>query len=171
MSNETQFADVTDGKRHTPRRRWMRAVIGGLLGIGVGVIVVLMLQGRLYANTGISLDKRLFWLSPGPIGPKDYVTFVLDHPLLPHSARVVKQVRCVPGQWLRVDDEAAWCDGKRLGPKKRFTRDGRPMPVFRYDGRIPAHKYFVMNPHKDSFDSRYYGLRDEHELKRLKVLF
>lgn len=139
--------------------------------MAVAALAVVALKGNLYANTGISTDKHLFWRSPGPLAAHDFVTFTLDHPLLPHPAQVVKEVRCVPGQHLRVTDTEAYCDGKYLGPKKPYTLDGRPMPKWQYDGIIPEGQFFLMNPHKDSFDSRYYGLRKREELTRLVALF
>lgn len=150
------------------KRRHVVVAAGGVV---LGLVLVGLLAGRLYANIGVSTDKHLFWRSEGPLATHDYVTFLLKHPLLPHPAKVVKEVRCVPGQHLRVTDKEAWCGNEYLGPKKPFTLDGRPMPKWTYDGVIPPGKYFVMNRHKDSFDSRYYGLRDRQELTRLVVLF
>lgn len=141
------------------------------IALAIAAVAVVALKGRLYANVGISTDKHVFWYSPGPLHVHDFVTFTLIHPLLPHPAEVVKEVRCVAGQNLRVTDKAAYCDGQYLGPKKPKTLDGRPMPKFTFDGVIPAGQVFLMNPHKDSFDSRYYGLKPVKDMKRLVALF
>lgn len=154
---------------HEPDKRKLAAML--ILALAVGLVPVITLSGRLYLNIGISTSKKLFWASPGPIKKGDYVSFMLDHPLLKHPYKVVKQVRCVPGDHLYVDDKAAYCNGKFLGLKKKKTLKGEDMPKYRYDGVIPPGKYFVMNEHKDSFDSRYYGLVDEKKLLRMKVLF
>lgn len=166
--NDVAHREARDSARAMKPARLLLNIV---LGVAVGALIVWGLQGRLYANTGISTDKLLFWASPGPLQTGDWVTFILAHPMLPHSARVVKEVRCGPGQYLKVTDQAAYCDGELLGPKKKRALDGRPMPKWTYDGVIPPGKYFVMNRHRDSFDSRYYGLRDRAELKRLVVLF
>ncbi len=139
--------------------------------LSIAAVAMVLLKGQLYANIGVSTNKHLFWRSPGPLHNHDFVTFTLRHPLLPHPAEVVKEVRCEPGQHLVVTDKKAWCNGEYLGPKKPKTLDGRPMPKWTFDSVIPEGKFFLMNPHKDSFDSRYYGLRDREELKRLVAIF
>ena len=142
-----------------------------LLALIIGAAILLLTNGRLIANIGVSTDKMLFWKTGGTIQSGDYVTFMLDHPLLSRPVKVVKQVKCTPGQHLKVDMEAAYCDGVYLGPKKKKTLTGKDMPLFIYNGRIPDGMYFLMNEHKDSFDSRYYGLVEGSKLTRLKVLF
>ncbi len=179
-ANKTQTPQVEEWKAPKALRKLLRGpekknprvtpliVIAGLA-IGMGIWTILEVQ--LYLNVGISTPEKLFIRVDGPPRKGDFVAFTLDHPMLPHPEKVVKRIRCVPGEHLKVTDEAAWCDGEYLGPKKRFTLDGRPMPKFTYDGVIPEHRFFVMNPHKDSFDSRYYGLVDDKDKIRLKALF
>lgn len=153
------------------RSKTERFIIVVTLGLILGLLIVKALEGNLYPNIGVSTSQYMFWKDPGPIHQGDFVAFTLEHPLLEHPVKVVKQVRCDSGQYLEVTNESASCDGEFLGLKKKYTLKGDPMPVFTYDGVIPDGKVFVMNEHEYSFDSRYYGLKDKSIMTRLKVLF
>jgi len=152
-------------------KRAERLIIVAVLGLMLGTLVVKGLSGKLYANIGISSPIKLFWREPGEIRQGDYVVFTLEHPILEKPAVVVKRVRCTSGQHLEVTDDAAWCEGKLLGHKKQFTLKGEPMPKFTFNGDIEKGWVFVMNEHKDSFDSRYYGLKPVEMMTRVKPLF
>lgn len=47
----------------------------------------------------------------------------------------------------------------------KFDGQGRAMPQLNYSTRLKAHQIVVCNPEASSFDSRYYGLLEESQLK------
>jgi signal peptidase I/conjugal transfer pilin signal peptidase TrbI len=76
-------------------------------------------------------------------------------PSLP--APVMKIARCIPGEYLRVEDGRYYCNSEYLGTAKEYSLRGEKVEHFVYDGIVPEGKLFVMGEHRDSFDSRYFG--------------
>jgi type IV secretory pathway protease TraF len=82
-----------------------------------------------------------------------------EYVLLRHNQiKLIKQVKCAPGDYLDNVDDCFYCNGDALGCAKYFDRQGKPTSIFRYSGIIPPFEYFVMGHHQDSYDSRYIGL-------------
>jgi signal peptidase I/conjugal transfer pilin signal peptidase TrbI len=75
-----------------------------------------------------------------------------------NQIKLVKQIKCVPGDWLEKVNDCFYCNTEQLCCTKPFDRQGKPTKIFQYSGSIPDFHYFVMGEHKDSFDSRYIGL-------------
>ena len=52
-----------------------------------------------------------------------------------------------------------------------FGRDRFSVPIYltSFRGEIPPHQYYVSLPHPRSFDSRYYGMVNEHDVIGLAV--
>ncbi len=70
---------------------------------------------------------------------------------------LVKKVVCMEGDHLVVKDREYYCNGKYLCTAKKFSRRGERLENFKFNGKIPQGMLFLMGPHKDSYDSRYYG--------------
>jgi signal peptidase I/conjugal transfer pilin signal peptidase TrbI len=86
--------------------------------------------------------------------------------------KVTKKVGCVAGDLLEVrKGHAYFCNHVLIGHAKDTTKDGQPLDVFMYNGRVPDGKLFAFGTHKDSYDSRYFGFVDVSRVKRLKGLF
>ena len=85
---------------------------------------------------------------------------------------MVKFVRCLPGQDLEVRGRDFYCDGEYLGRAKDRDSQGNPAPLFVWHGIIPEGEYFVMAPHPDSYDSRYWGfVRSDEVIGKAIPLF
>jgi signal peptidase I/conjugal transfer pilin signal peptidase TrbI len=135
------------------------------------------LPSHLTVNTTASLPQRLFFLkkkvSSGDIAVGRYVQFPFQDDMTkrlvgPGEVLLVKRVGCVSGQRLTVDSEKGyWCDGQWLGKAKDRSIKGVPMTNFVWNGVVPPGKFFAVADHKDSYDSRYYGLIDERRVKAM----
>jgi type IV secretory pathway protease TraF len=92
----------------------------------------------------------------------EYVAF--DH-MVPEGKVIheMKEVVCLPEDDLLVNNDEAptyFCNGIMIGRAKKRTPSGKTLDPFRYNGKIPAGKYFVFGTHENSYDSRYYGFID-----------
>lgn len=95
-------------------------------------------------TTSQSLDHRVFWMTDEVPGPGDYATFELSHPLAgPEPVLISKQLKCWPGETLKVEGRDFWCGGHYLGRAKTKTLTGKPLPLFSFSGPIPEGKAFA----------------------------
>ena len=131
------------------------------------------LPGQLTVATSASLDHRVFLLRPVPaqIETGDYLVFrhrdlnQVRQGLGANRERMIKRVGCRPGEWLRVDAELRFtCDGRPLGQAIATDSQGRPLPRFIHNGPVPAGQLFLVGTHPRSYDSRYFGFVDAHEI-------
>jgi len=119
-----------------------------------------------------SLAHRIFWVSKDPqqVGRGDYVFFE-DAELArkvgkPEHPNIFKLIRCDEGDILTVDAEKRFsCNGEFLGAAKDYSLKGEKMQYFAFNGKIPKGFMFVMGEHKDSYDSRYFGLKEKSRVR------
>ena len=131
------------------------------------------LPGQLTVATSASLDHRVFLLRPVPaqIETGDYLVFrhrdlaQVRQGLGANRERMIKRVGCRPGEWLQVDAELRFsCNGRPLGQALATDSQGRPLPRFTHNGPVPAGQLFLVGTHPRSYDSRYFGFVDAHEI-------
>jgi conjugal transfer pilin signal peptidase TrbI len=137
----------------------------------------LWLPGRLNIVVSDSLSHRIFLIvkAPAKIGIGDYLVFKYDNgrryldayiqkSLNDHSM-LTKQVGCMPGDVLKVDNSARFsCNGKPLGQALKSDSEGKPLPMFVFNGIIPRDRYFMVGSNPRSFDSRYFGFIKKNEI-------
>jgi len=119
-----------------------------------------------------SLAHRFFWVSRDPerVGRGDYVFFE-DAELArkvgkPEHSNIFKIIRCDEGDTLTVDaGKRFFCNGEFLGVAKDYSLKGEKMQYFAFNGKIPKGFMFVMGEHKDSYDSRYFGLKEKSRVQ------
>jgi len=119
-----------------------------------------------------SLAHRIFWVSRNPqhVGRGDYVFFE-DAELArkvgkPEQPNIFKIIGCNEGDTLTVDAEKRFfCNGEFLGIAKDYSLKGEKMQYFAFNGKIPKGFMFVMGEHKDSYDSRYFGLKEKSRVR------
>lgn len=89
----------------------------------------------------------------------DYVVFNMSSKYInggkPES--LLKEVSCVEGDMLERRGREYLCNGVFLGRAKECSLKGVRLDNFLYSGTVPKGEVFVTAPHKDSFDSRYFG--------------
>ena len=131
------------------------------------------LPGQITVATSASLDHRVFLLRPVPkrIENGDYLVFrhrdlaQVRQGLNANRERMIKRVGCRPGEWLQVDAEYRFsCDGRPLGQALATDSQGRPLPQFIHNGPVPEGQLFLVGTHPRSYDSRYFGFVDAHEI-------
>ncbi|MCP4156552.1 MAG: hypothetical protein GY757_53050 [bacterium] len=77
---------------------------------------------------------------------------------------ITKKVSCTEGMKITTEGREIFCNGISLGVAKTHSRKGVPLKNFRFNGKIPKGKLFISGTHKDSYDSRYWGFKDENEI-------
>ena len=131
------------------------------------------LPGQITVATSASLDHRVFLLRPVPaqIETGDYLVFrhrdlaQVRQGLGANRERMIKRVGCRPGEWLQRDAEHRFtCDGRPLGQALATDSLGQPLPRFTHNGPVPAGQLFLVGTHHRSYDSRYFGFVDAHEI-------
>jgi len=137
------------------------------------LLVGAWLPGRITVATSGSLEHRVFFLLPPP--PKvelgDYLVFrhrdisQVQPGLRGDHDQMIKKVGCLPGDQLTIDEaNHFFCNGRLLGQALETDSNGRPLPKFLFNGQVPAGKLFMVGTHPRSYDSKYYGFIDVHEI-------
>ena len=131
------------------------------------------LPGRITVATSGSLDHRVFFLLPAPAKVElgDYLVFRCQDLLQVQSGlradhdQMIKKVGCLPGEQLTTDEtHHFFCTGRLLGKALEADSKGRPLPRFSFTGPVPADKLFMVGTHPRSFDSKYFGFIDVHDI-------
>ena len=131
------------------------------------------LPGRITVATSGSLDHRVFFLLPAPAKVElgDYLVFrhqglsQVQQGLRADYDQMIKKVGCLPGDQLTIDEaNHFFCNGRSLGQALEADSKGRPLPLFSFNGTVPADKLFMVGTHPRSYDSKYYGFIDVLEI-------
>ena len=131
------------------------------------------LPGRMTVATSGSLDHRVFFLLPAPakIELGDYLVFrhqglsQMQQGLRGDHDQMIKKVGCLPSDQLTINEaNHFFCNGRSLGQALETDSKGRPLPIFSFNGPVPAYKLFMVATHPRSYDSKYYGFIDVHEI-------
>ncbi|MGE4403250.1 MAG: S26 family signal peptidase [Desulfobulbus sp.] len=131
------------------------------------------LPSRITVATSGSLDHRVFFLLPAPskVELGDYLVFrhrdlsQVQRGLRADHDPMIKKVGCLPGDYLTMDgNHHFFCNGKLLGQALEADSKGQPLPRFPFNGPVPTDKLFMIGTHPRSYDSKYYGFIDVHEI-------
>ncbi len=137
------------------------------------ILVGAWLPGRITVATSGSLDYRVFFLLPAPAKVElgDYLVFrrqdlsQVQSGLRAYHDQMLKKVGCLPGDQLTMNAaNQFFCNGQPLGQALEADSKGRPLPQFSFNGTVPADKLFMVGTHPRSYDSKYYGFIDVHEI-------
>lgn len=145
-------------------------VLSGLAFLLIG----LWLPQRISVSTSPSLNHRIFFLSSvsatDRITTGDYLVFrhqdllQREKGLNKENDRFIKMVGCRPGEKLATFAGSFSCEGIFLG--MALTKDGKGnvLPQFSFYGTLPPDKFFMIGQHPRSYDSRYFGFIDAHDI-------
>ena len=137
------------------------------------VLMGAWLPARLAVATSGSLDHRVFVLlsPPAHIERGEYLVFrhrdlaQVQPGRQQRRDKMVKQVGCAPGERLLRDGEGYFtCNGRPLGQALAADSKGHPLPRFSWNGPVPAGRLFMIGTHPRSYDSKYFGFIDVHEI-------
>ena len=137
------------------------------------ILAGVWLPGRITVATSGSLDHRVFFLLPAPAKVElgDYLVFrhrylsQVQQGLRTDHDQMIKKVGCLPGEELTLGAaNHFFCNGRPLGQALEADSKGRPLPIFSFNGQVPADKLFMVGTQSRSYDSKYYGFIDVHEI-------
>ena len=84
--------------------------------------------------------------------------------------QVVKKIGCTEGNNLHIDkNNFYYCNDEYLGTTQPFTKSGKPLHPFYFNGSVPRGKLFVIGDHKDSYDSKYVGFINKNNIKAVAL--
>ena len=144
--------------RETLNQRWRRLALLAALVVGVVVVGIAMRWERNWyvsVNWTESLTHWAFIVdrTAEPV-VGDYVEFVPPENRYYKNINFVKQIIAGPGDVVVCDGRRFFLDGELIATAKTHSQGGYPLTLGPC-GEIPEGQYFVVTPHKDSFDSRY----------------
>lgn len=107
-----------------------------------------------------SLPQRVFWVvknqrNLADFRQGDYVYFNWQGGIYPKGTPFTKMIVGLPGDTVVREGRDFFVNGKFAGTAKTRSRQGEPLEVNRFSGRIPPNYFWVYAPHRDSLDSRY----------------
>lgn len=134
----------------------------------VTVYLLIVFVGRIVVVTTPSIDKTILIKTKGEALLKgDYVMYNLKSKLV-GDVKISKKIGCVEREKISVINRHIYCNGDFLGAAKTESKKGDKLNVFtNKDLIIPDGYVYIMGTHKDSFDSRYFGLVEKNKLKKL----
>lgn len=146
--------------------RWKLAIVA------VGCVAIFYGERHILVTVSASVDDRIFWRTGDEPEKGDYATFMFSHPLAgAEPVRLTKRLVCWEGDVLTIEGRNHFCNGEPLGVAKTIGLNGKPLPLFVYNDRVPEGKAFAFGAHVDSFDSRYWGLVDVGVTERLVPIY
>ncbi len=156
-----------------PRRPRIKVSKAQLAVFVLFAAAVSLIPSRFSVTITPSLDKRVFFISrdpqPDTLRKGDYVLLDMSsrYPgqVKPKSELAIKRISCVSGDILDHAGRDYFCNGEFLGTAKETALSGVALDAFDFEGAMPPGKIFLSAPHKDSFDSRYFGFVDLAEIK------
>jgi len=123
---------------------------------------------RFTVNVSHSLPNFAFLVHINePVSKGDYAAYRwhgnLENSPFRHNAMMAKRVVGIPGDVVEVKDRNVYVNGEFVGRAKEYSRDGRRKLEAVESHTIPAGRFYMAAPDKDSFDSRYALVGDIHQ--------
>ena len=160
----------------------MRYPIAILTLAGLGLMVLASFfnpQDRLIWNRTASAPTGLYWLNDDPFtlgrwvvvsARSDDAQWAQTQGYVGKNWPLLKQIAAVPGDEIcRVDGEIS-VNETTIGRAKTIDSRGRSLPVWSGCQVLSEAEVFLMNPHPDSLDGRYFGPTDLSDLDGVAAL-
>lgn len=147
---------------------------------GIEIVLVLFVfvggwvSSKIVVSTSDSLTKHVFWKTESVPALGQYGEFQFDHDFIKAKGvddTFTKLVACAEGQRLHLEHRNYYCDGKYIAYVREKGIAGDDLPVFVFNGDIPKNYGFMLGTNPYSGDSRYFGLVDLREAKRVIPLW
>ena len=163
-SSGTSLANISGKFRNTKRRSGYieKAIIVVLSAFFISLIAFwIQPRYRLAVQTDYSVNFLLGVTDRGNSSPAKGEYFAFQFLAVPDEPRYgrdfVKRLGCVEGEHLENRGREYYCDGEYLGTAKEFSKTGKTLRIFEYNGIIPKDSYFAVGETKDSYDSKFWG--------------
>ncbi len=131
-----------------------------------------LLPSKISVTLTPSLKHRVYWLvrNPERVVRGDYVLFqgrdLIARMGVTKTEEMLKLVGCDEGDLLTVTGEKKFfCNGEYLVRAKDLSLKGALLQHFVFNRTIPTGYMFVMGQHRDSYDSRYFGLVEKSRIR------
>lgn len=160
----------------------MRYLIAILTLAGLGLMVLASFfnpQDRLIWNRTASAPTGLYWLNDDPFtlgrwvvvsARSDDAQWAQSQGFVGKDWPLLKQIAAVSGDKIcRVDGEIS-VNGNTIGRAKRIDSRGQLLPVWTGCQVLAEAEVFLINPHPDSLDGRYFGATDLSDLDGIAAL-
>jgi len=131
--------------------------------------VVYIIANNIVLATTNSIEKTVFWKSPGVILQGDYVSYNINDSVIGEQL-IIKQIGCIEDSRIVLIEKDFYCDNKFIGKYKTQSMTGLKLFPTKDLGLIPNGQVWLMGTHKDSYDSRYFGLVSKSHLLRLNPI-
>ena len=94
----------------------------------------------------------------------DLSTFMSEHDILPIGAVLLKTVVALAGDEICHDRSVLIVNGRASAKLLHTDAQGRSLPAWQGCRKLVTGEIFVLQPHQNSFDSRYFGPVQEREV-------
>ncbi|WP_244131280.1 signal peptidase I [Burkholderia gladioli] len=169
------FARLTEIAHDRARMRFLRnSLIGTALAFLVGISGVTAFSQHYRIGVDIDpvrcLPENIYWIKlgkPAHLARGDYIAFVPPHGLmLPRfdGRMLAKQIAGLPGDQIVVKNDRAYVNGRFIGALILNGKLGKGAGGFDRVETVPAGKLFVVGTLPRSYDSRYWGFLNQHDL-------
>lgn len=163
------------------RRRLRRAGLGIAAGtLALGLTIVFPPAPRLVWNASASAPVGLYYVSPGgPVTSGDMVIAQLPEPwrglaaqrhYLPVGVPLVKRVAAAAGDEVCALGPRIFVNGRGAIERRVADPHGRVLPWWSGCVRLGGRQLFLLTERPDSFDGRYFGVTEAHEVVGKAVL-
>lgn len=156
------------------RHRTGRKVAIGALGCAALLASALLPpRPRLVWNVSPSAPTGLYVVRPGLPArgamvvaqlPRPYRQFAAVRGYLPANVPLVKRVAAVAGDSVCALGDEIFVNAKRIARRHRIDKQGRYLPRWQGCVWLKPGEYLLLMPHPDSFDGRYFGVTQAHDL-------
>jgi conjugative transfer signal peptidase TraF len=159
--------------RHRRRRASLAAI--GVYAVALGATVAFPPTPRLLWNATASAPIGLYWIVPEAAVPRgELVAARLPEPVralaawrdyLPSHVPVMKRVAAREGDTVCAFGEIVFINGQRVARRYRADGKGRPLPWWMGCRTLaPGELFLLMSAHPASFDGRYFGVTETHDV-------
>lgn len=128
---------------------------------------------RLIWNRTGSAPQGLYWLSGDPFTSGRWVAvsarsadaqWAQKQGFVGRDWPLLKQIAGVPGDEICRDGSVVLINGKHAAIAREVDSRGRLLPVWAGCQRLSQEEYFLLAPHPDSLDGRYFGATESADL-------
>lgn len=154
-----------------------RALLMTGAGIGLALFgLIFSPMDRLIWNRTGSAPQGLYWLSDEPITHGRWVVvsarspeaqWAEDHGFVGRNWPLLKQIAGLPGDEICRSGADVSINGKPVAAARERDSMGRALPVWRGCVSLDEGQVFLLAPHPDSLDGRYFGAMQTGDLVRV----